>query len=278
MRPALSRLLFLAVLAGPAAASWTPPASPDPQKILGEAREDRNAGRYADALAKHVWFHENAVRIDPDLSAVRRTSALVDWRLLNYRYEPGRRKLREVRDEAAARVMKGDASERTLYVDVAAIGEALDEEQRTRELFLWLDKNRPALAKEVYPRTQPLLVRFGDLALCAKYIDSAAAFKELVAAYRSGLRYARRSVGGDVDVAAAQFTSEATLLVALLAVGKRTDEANRVAADALRFVNNPRFEAELKKALAGEIPDNGPSEGMRALIRAWERMGNYLGM
>jgi hypothetical protein len=275
VRPIATLLLLLAA---PAFAAWVPPADPNPQRILGEAREDRATGRYADALAKHVWFHENAVKMDAELSAVRRTSALVDWRLLNFRYEPGTRKLREIRDLSAARVMKGEGDVRNLYLDVAAISEALEDEPRTRQLFLWLDKNNAALAREVYPRTQPLLVRSGDVALCGKYIDPPNALKDLVTSFRTGLRLARRSVGGDVDIAQLQFTSEATLLVALLAANKRRPEAQKTADEALRVVNNVAFEMGLKKALTGEIPDIGPSEGLRALLRAWERTGNYIGM
>jgi hypothetical protein len=275
VRPIATLLLLLAA---PALAAWVPPVNPNPQSILAGARADRQAGRYEDALAKHVWFHENAVKIDAELSSVRRTSALGDWRLLNFRYEAGARKLREVRDAAAGKVMKGDAESRLSYFDVAAINEALEDEPRTRTLFLWLDKNNQALAREVYPRTQPLLVRSGDYAICGRYIDAPNALKDLVTSYRTGLRMARRSVGGDVDIAQLQFTSEATLLVALLAANQRGPEAQKVATDALRVVNNPRFEQELRKALTGEIPDIGPSEGLRALMRAWERMGNYIGM
>ena len=38
---------------------WTPSEHPDADAILHEAVSDARAGRYAVALAKHIWFHEN---------------------------------------------------------------------------------------------------------------------------------------------------------------------------------------------------------------------------
>jgi hypothetical protein len=41
---------------------WRPPANPDPSEILKEAESDTAAGKYADALTKHIWFHQNALK------------------------------------------------------------------------------------------------------------------------------------------------------------------------------------------------------------------------
>ncbi len=269
--------LLIAALAVPAAAAWTAPASPDPQKILREARVDREAGRFADSLAKLVWFHEHALEFNEGLSGIRRTSALADWRLLTYRYGPARDKLIGVRDAAARDVLLGTKTSRQSFYDVAAINETLDEEERTRVLFVNLDRVNPALAREVYFRAQPILVRSGEYALCGKYIDPAASLEHLTTAYRTGTRYARRAIGGDVDLAQIQFTSEATLVTALLARNARGNEARKFADEALKVVDVPRFHADLEAALGGEIPDLGPSESMRVLTRALERAGAYLG-
>src|SRR5688572_11688303 len=55
----------------PAKAAWSPPANPDPHVILREAKADTQAGRYEEALAKHVWFHSHALEIEPALYGVR---------------------------------------------------------------------------------------------------------------------------------------------------------------------------------------------------------------
>ena len=68
--------------------TWEPPSSPDPRDILGEARDDREHGRYELALEKHVWFHENALTFRPSLAGVRLSYALDDWLQLAARYPP----------------------------------------------------------------------------------------------------------------------------------------------------------------------------------------------
>jgi len=60
MKITFALLAFLMNL--PLLAAWTPPENPNPQQILSEAQSDAKAGRYEDALAKHVWFHENALK------------------------------------------------------------------------------------------------------------------------------------------------------------------------------------------------------------------------
>lgn len=278
MKIALATLLLAASLL--AGAQWTPPAKPDPQQIFQEARADRQAGRYDDALAKYSWFFDKAADIDPKLMFLRRNALLNEWKMLGYRHGASAKKLRETRDAAIARVKQAGVDRKVAnaaYLDAAAIGESIDDEAATHDLFIWLDRNNPSLAKEIYQRTQPLLVRSGNYALCGKYIDPPAQFEHLTDSYRSGLRYARRSVGGDVDFAQFQFTSEATLLVALLATNNRKAEAQLVATDSLKIVDTPAFRTSLKSSLAGEIPDIGPSESARILSRAWERIGSYLG-
>ena len=40
---------------------WKPADYQNLESIHTEACEDRRAGRYAEALAKRVWYHENAI-------------------------------------------------------------------------------------------------------------------------------------------------------------------------------------------------------------------------
>ena len=269
--------LFFAVSSS-AIAAWTPPDKPDPQRILHEARDDRQAGRNEDALAKHLWFHANAVKLEPTMKGVRRSFALADWRMLGYRYPLAMLKLEEARDFAMKQTMEGkDAWEQ--FGDVLAINDALDEDAKTRELFLWLDKNKPAIAKEVYPRAQPILVQAKDFTLCGKYLDAAATFDRLAKSYRSDLLYANTSTyrSDNREFASTRFSNETSVLVALLAVNGKKAEAKKVADDALKLMDTPAFEKLLATSLEGKVPDPWPSDSLRQVSRAWERVGGYLG-
>lgn len=269
--------LFLAFSTS-ALSAWTPPEKPDPQRILHEARDDRQAGRNEDALAKHVWFHENALKYEPTMKGVRRSFALADWRMLGYRYPPAMAKLRGARDFAAKQAMEGkDAWES--FGDVLAINDALDEDAKTRELFLWLDRNKPAIAKEVYPRAQPILVQAKDYSLCGKYLDANVTFEKLVKSYRGDLIYANTSIyrNDNREFAVTKSSNETSVLVALLVVNGKKAEAKKIAGEALKLMDTPAFDKLLATSLEGKVPDPWPSDSLRQVSRAWERVGGYLG-
>jgi hypothetical protein len=54
-------------------------ADGDPRAALDEARTLRLAGRLDEALEKHLWFQDNASRIEPALIGVRLSFALAEW-------------------------------------------------------------------------------------------------------------------------------------------------------------------------------------------------------
>lgn len=87
MKSALWALFsFVALLAH---ADWTPPTHAtrdEADKIRKEAKADTRAGRYEDSLAKHVWYHQNALKIDRSFCAVRLTFDLGDWVKLGAAY------------------------------------------------------------------------------------------------------------------------------------------------------------------------------------------------
>lgn len=118
-------LIAACFMAHTALADWTPPADPDPKKIRDEAREDERAGRYEDALAKRVWYHENS-RNYAGLGGVRLSFALMESMDLGKEYPPALDKLREVRDEAEKAVNAGKDVWQS-FQDYASINEYLGE-------------------------------------------------------------------------------------------------------------------------------------------------------
>src|SRR5262245_62591983 len=92
---------------------------PDPQQVLEEARDLAAQGRYEEALQKHLWFHENALKYDPDLSAVRLSFALGYWVELGEEYPKAREALVAIRDRGDQALRAGDRSFE-LFHEVAA--------------------------------------------------------------------------------------------------------------------------------------------------------------
>src|SRR5688500_5081235 len=102
MRWLISCLLYS--MTSIAQSDWKPPEKPDPSVILNEAESDAGAKRYPDALAKHLWFHENALKYERGLYGVRLSFALGAWFELGKQYPPALEALKEVRDIAGRRV------------------------------------------------------------------------------------------------------------------------------------------------------------------------------
>lgn len=260
-RRAVALWLLCVALCRPAAgqAPWSPGENPRPSAILDEATADVASGRYAEALAKHVWFFENALKYAPSMSGVRLSFALSYWKTLSDSYPPALEKLRAERDEAAARV-RGSKDSRQSFDDFASINRELGEDAKTKELFLWLDANSPATASAVYDFAQPSLVKAKEYGVCSKYLDPDRSLERMIRSYTQdknmkGEPEFRRHLSDFAD----KFLSNGVgTLIALLAVNGRTAEARRVADGAMKARDDSAFRAQVASALRGEVPPPWP--------------------
>ena len=103
MRTLIFALILLLPTVG-RADDWTPPENPDPNLILREAKKDASRGDYELALAKQLWYHENAVKLNPSQSGIRRSFALSYWLELGENYPPALEKMRQIRDETKHKI------------------------------------------------------------------------------------------------------------------------------------------------------------------------------
>ncbi|MEI2722678.1 MAG: hypothetical protein V9H26_03780 [Verrucomicrobiota bacterium] len=258
LTPAFSVLLFL--IAGCSQKTnerWTAPDNPNPQTVLDEAEQDATAKRYENALAKHVWFHENALKIQPSLYGVRLSFALSAWVELGKSYPPALEKLRSTRDETSKTFREGKAS-RDLFHDFESINDRLGETAKTKELFLWLDTHNPNAAKLVFDIAEPALVKAKEYRLCGKYLDPNGSFRRMRDSYRYDKQRISKNpkIGKDMlrEYAENSFSHKTTTLVALLTVNGRKDEAALIAAEAASEWDDPMFKTRLEKAKNGEVP------------------------
>lgn len=255
----LLALMLLAVAPALRAAGWIPPPQPDPIVILGQAQADAAAKHYADALAKQVWFHEHALDYAQGLYGVRLFYALNAWASLGRAYPPALEKLRAERDAAADHVRQGDGA-RGYFNEVVAIDRALKDDTATRELFVWLDANRNEVASQVYDIAQPSLVRAKDYALCGKYLQPQKALQTILDQYRTVMQLAATADRPDEMKAFAQKTlaNKTGLLIALLVQNHRKDEANAIAAQAVKEWDDAGYRQQLIEALSGQVPEPWP--------------------
>ncbi|WUR14886.1 hypothetical protein E7V67_007175 [[Empedobacter] haloabium] len=138
-------------------------------EVLERARKARLENRFEDALRDHLWFHENALAVEPGMAGVRLSFALRDWIYLAEQFPLARRALQGLRDRDTARMLNGAAS-RELFRDISAINGALGEERATHELFVQVDIQMPQLAQQCADLALPALVAAEDWALARRHL------------------------------------------------------------------------------------------------------------
>ena len=144
--------------------------SSDPNAVRTLAIDDARHGRYDAALEKTLWYWDNAVKIQPSLSAVRRSFLLSDWLSLGESYPPALEKLKAIRDDLEDRILSNDQVRVCAddFADFAVINQTLRQDVRTIQLFkkieerspqdaerlrFWVPKNRPAPGSTLTPIT-----------------------------------------------------------------------------------------------------------------------------
>ena len=247
------------VLTRPAAYAYVPPPHPDPMAILYEAHADTAAGHYPESLAKHIWYRDNALRLQPAQRGVRDSFALSYWAELAEKYPPALRKLTAIRDEAAQQLRDPHAAPRAVasaFIIVISINNGLKEQGKNVDLFKWLDSHNPAAARMVYSVAERDLIAAREYTVCGRYMDADASYKRLLNMYNLTKRAGSPQMQQDFAVNA--FTNQCAELVAVLAINKRTDEAVRVAHEALQVLESPAFSALLADAKNGTVPAPWP--------------------
>lgn len=238
---------------------WTPTKShrADPGEVLSEAIHDAASGqpgRMKLALAKHLWFHNNAVKHRQSLSGVRRSHALRAWRDLAEKYPPARKALVKARNEAQRAVWKRKDPWPS-FADVRSINEYLGESARTVSLFRSLHKRSPRRARGVYLGAEEALFRAGEFKLCNNYLEPSERFATIRKTYRVNLRLAKDpTIGADfVQFAQCSFADKTTRLVSLLALNGRVSEARQIARRALRVWSDAQFQKSLASATESQL-------------------------
>lgn len=242
--------------------SYTPPPNMSMQQLLNEAQADAAAGRYKEALAKQIWFRDNALKREPSMVGVRDSFALMYWAQLAQKYPPAMTKLASIRDQAIKTVFSGHTEDRTAaraYLTAVSINNGLNESSKNVELFKALDAHDPAAAKQVYSVAEKDLIAAKEYALCGHYIDADRSYAQVLANYNR-LKDMPKSQGTPqlLEMAGRMFTSKTATLVALLAINNRNDEAERVATQAAQENDTPESAALLAEAKTGKLPPAWP--------------------
>lgn len=255
MKPLLAACLSLLTLAGAAQAEWTPPEKPDAHAIYHEAKVDARARRYEDALAKHLWFHENALKLQPSLRGVRLSFALSDWYDLGADYEPALAKFEEVRTAARKGALESTDKElaRQNFIDFESMTDLLGEDQETVDLFLKLRDQNPDDAKAVYRSAQKALLKNDRFDVCGEFLDAEQAMDSEINGYKRHTKLEDERHGERLQkFGERRFRNGAATIVLILVKNDRADEAKKLAQQARDAWDDEQLNADLDAALEGK--------------------------
>lgn len=245
-------LLLCACLATACAnTQWQPTGQPDPMALLDEAESDMKSKRHAQALEKLLWLHHNAPGYAPAFAGVRLSFALVSWYELAQQYPPAMTELKAVRDEAHRKLIAGNGKPEDFH-DLAAINDVLDEMDATAKLFVWLDQHDPALARRAYFFAETALIDQKLYQLCGKYIDTRRDLDSLLRIHQLNLRLA--SDQEFLEYTQKSLAYKASVLVALLTLNQRAEEADHVMREVLRASPEESLRLRLEEARTGQVP------------------------
>jgi hypothetical protein len=238
-------VLFLAL------ATLASPPEEDMQKYLSDTEALVEAGKYPEALERHLWFHDHALEHQRSMEGVRLSFALSDWKKLGDVYPPARAALLATRDRKTQRILDTGES-RDLFADTAAINRYLGQEGKTVELFQRLGETHPELAERCWDLAKDAVFAAKRYDLARRYLTDPAQEFERIRRFHEEMLATGRSldpsfVGITQKVTDDTFVKESVELIqALLAVNQRK-AAEEIQRKALAVVADRR----LREAIPG---------------------------
>ena len=220
------------------------------REALDAANQLAAEGKFPEALAKHIWFHDHALEVDQAYYGVRLSYALGYWIELGRKYPPALVALHQIRDSKTSRLSSGETN-RALFNDVVAINNRLHQPNATVELFKKIDATHPEFAASLYDLVEKALVATHEYALARRHLrDPAKRFRVTKRNFDEGMEFFETKTGR-----AAEASREATkaifidevlrILTVLDKTGDRT-AARAIQAKALAVVQSPIISNAIK--------------------------------
>lgn len=224
------------------------------QKALSDAKNYAQKGEYAKALEKHVWFHNNALKIRPSYYGVRLSFALDYWVSLGAKYPEALEKLREIRDQKTSRLLSGEY-DRELFHDVEAINYHLGVPYETVNLFELLDLKNPKFAASVYDIASKSLFEAEKYVIARKYLgDPLVRLERAKENYLSGIEFSKKRGNDSSSRGAFEriFTNEVVRLIIILDKSGERKNAMNIQALALEIKNDEAIKNALRENNTGQ--------------------------
>jgi len=143
-------------------------AAADSQELqiaLQEAKEFAKNGQFAEALDKHVWYHEHSRGTGH--GGVRLSFAMADWKRLGEEFPAAKEKLLSIRNAQETALLGGKGGF-TEFSEVAAIDRTYGNDKGPYDLIRKLAEQSPEQAKRCFFSARDSIVKQKDYALYLK--------------------------------------------------------------------------------------------------------------
>ena len=127
------------------------------------------AGKFQEALEKHIWFHE-ASREMPGMGGVRLSYALDIWLGLAKKHEPAMKALVDLRDKNKKLLLDGKGGFDNFH-DLSALNLTLENVDDTFKVFIEIHNDYPEQAKNYFHVVEDLLVERKAYDICEQYLQ-----------------------------------------------------------------------------------------------------------
>ncbi|MBI1323082.1 hypothetical protein GC170_07830 [bacterium] len=215
----------------------SPIPEPDPSEVLQEARKLAASGHFEDALKKHIWYHENSLRIQPAQVGVRLSFALSYWQELGEKYPKARAALLEIQQKNRNSIELGQC-DFSVFQEIAGIDRHLGDQSGTVESFRKLREIDATLAAKCYDLAEKALVAQKAYAECLEFLVDPMVNLQRIVNFREKLRNGVATNQAREKAADAIFTERASRLITILAQGGKLADAEKILAAALLTLDN----------------------------------------
>ena len=229
-------------------------------KYMEDTQSLERDGKYAEALERHIWFHDNALKEDKSMYGVRLSFALGYWWELGENYPPAQEAFIEMRDKKTQQLSEGKG-DYDLFVDVSSLNEEMGEAEKTLALFVLLDEQHPDLAEECWFEAKDFVMQDKDYALAKKYLpDLMEEFRSSKEIYEMSSTFTKIPIiGGDdlMEIMEDLFIDDCLTLIEIavgtgdLAMGKKIQQ------EALKVLADERLEIEISELGIEEVTESG---------------------
>jgi hypothetical protein len=206
------------------------------------------AGKFKEALDKHLWFHE-ASREITGMGGVRLSYALDTWMELAEKYSPAMEALINLRNTSRDMLLKGNGTFDNFH-DLFAINRVLGDSEDTFSVFVEIHNNYPEQAKRYYQVVEELIVEKKAYDICQCYItDPKKKYSQIQHMHEMNIKLIKNNPVMDNDefreYTKESFVNGVCQLIEILLALHKNDLAKEIQKQALDYFDNKLIRAAI---------------------------------